>query len=1033
MEPTSSALKAGVSKVTILGDPHSTKPLSSPSRIEKPPRLQAPPSHAPSAPSVSGGSGDIIRLNVGGTRFFTSRQTLTWVPESFFTALLNGRIASLKDETGAYFIDRDPSLFALILNFLRTKQISLPPDLSPSWLSSLRHEAEFFSLTPLIHRLAFCFESLPSVLSTSPCGDVLFHGYLQGDLPPNSRASIASTCSSASSCYSLSCCPLPASLAAAGHGTSSCPPPSPVVDPVLLIRSHYSWILVAYARLIKLYKVRDASGWQCAYRSPQLDRAVDRVALNAKGPLSSTGGAVMVAFSSGPQVYLWGITEDEDRIRKTDIGVFSLAVDVEDLFFIGTQLVALSQTKGKVGKWTRLPPVLSLDDELSSSCPVFGRRIVLLLLSCLWTTNCPPPPVLSLDDKLSSSSCPVFGRQIVLLLLSCLWTTNCPPPPVLSLDDKLASSCPQPLACILGFSGVRRQDPWELGSRDALGGPLSSSCIRIWNSVSQQWQIQSVCGRITSFDKAGSFLLLGGKNGSIYYIDMQKFPLRMKDNDLLVTELYRDPQGDAITAVSVYLTPKTNACGNWIEIAYGTCSGAVRVIVQHPETVGQGPQLFQTFTVHRSPVVRIRLSERTLISVCADLNHVRTWSVVRFRGMLSTQPGNVPLSSFKVISLADSSKNCADDIGPYGEPDEEQIFLQKVVPFSDQLFVRSASNGRRICRLTSVDGSPLTAFSVHDNCEGGNRLGSVGPRRFLYTGHVNGSVQMWDLTAGLEIFKQSSSAPSAGCDGGPTTEELARILENCDIRNTADCCCRSVIAAMFAECPMLAAFLNLLGVMSFGLSTYWREFRLVRPPFHAERHDIGGTWKYLTSWDVVIQLIFHSIAVIAAVKHKNLAWRRARDYYFSLLAFPVGVFVSISFWSIYAVDPELIFPAALRPYYPEWLNQIDHTFPSLFMLCQLLSVRHVFPHTKFALKVIPGLCAIYMSWVLYIAYMAEFWVYPVLEVLPWYGRGIFMAFLSLLMLMCFFLGKGLHACRWYGVDEDPGEYVPTDQLRKKKA
>lgn len=38
----------------------------------------------------------------------------------------------------------------------------------------------------------------------------------------------------------------------------------------------------------------------------------------------------------------------------------------------------------------------------------------------------------------------------------------------------------------------------------------------------------------------------------------QKFPLRMKDNDLLVTELYRDPNGDAITAISVYLTPKTS-------------------------------------------------------------------------------------------------------------------------------------------------------------------------------------------------------------------------------------------------------------------------------------------------------------------------------------------------------------------------------------------------------------------------------------------------------------------------------------------
>lgn len=41
--------------------------------------------------------------------------------------------------------------------------------------------------------------------------------------------------------------------------------------------------------------------------------------------------------------------------------------------------------------------------------------------------------------------------------------------------------------------------------------------------------------------------------------DMQKFPLRMKDNDLLVTELYKDPTLDHITAISVYLTPKTTS------------------------------------------------------------------------------------------------------------------------------------------------------------------------------------------------------------------------------------------------------------------------------------------------------------------------------------------------------------------------------------------------------------------------------------------------------------------------------------------
>ena len=40
--------------------------------------------------------GDLVHLNVGGHRFSTSRQTLTVVPDTFFTALLSGRIPALQ-------------------------------------------------------------------------------------------------------------------------------------------------------------------------------------------------------------------------------------------------------------------------------------------------------------------------------------------------------------------------------------------------------------------------------------------------------------------------------------------------------------------------------------------------------------------------------------------------------------------------------------------------------------------------------------------------------------------------------------------------------------------------------------------------------------------------------------------------------------------------------------------------------------------------------------------------------------------------
>lgn len=45
------------------------------------------------------------------------------------------------------------------------------------------------------------------------------------------------------------------------------------------------------------------------------------------------------------------------------------------------------------------------------------------------------------------------------------------------------------------------------------------------------------------------------------------------------------------------------------------------------------------------------LSEKYLVSVCSEYNHVRTWTVTRFRGMISTQPGSTPEASFKIVSL----------------------------------------------------------------------------------------------------------------------------------------------------------------------------------------------------------------------------------------------------------------------------------------------------------------------------------------------------------------------------------------------
>lgn len=51
--------------------------------------------------------------------------------------------------------------------------------------------------------------------------------------------------------------------------------------------------------------------------------------------------------------------------------------------------------------------------------------------------------------------------------------------------------------------------------------------------------------------------------------------------------------------------------------------------------------------------------------------------------------------------------------------------------------------------IKAVDGTTITSFCVHE-CEGSSRMGSR-PRRFIFTGHSNGAIQMWDLTTALDL------------------------------------------------------------------------------------------------------------------------------------------------------------------------------------------------------------------------------------------------------------------------------------------
>lgn len=302
----------------------------------------------------------------------------------------------LRDEANAIFIDRDPKLFSIILNYLRTKQI----DLNYVNIATLRHEAEFYNVQPLIRRLLLCEN-----MEENACGGLLFHGYLPATEPPDfctnngldessfkqdsndvldtknisafqrdmfrlkktegeKLAAFANT-----SLYAKnSSLDLRVSLYSSynDHLNFRSQPTnfkkyiedksSTVKDifhgaliehlKVNLIKAHQNCVAIAYPRFISVYQLKEALGWQLIFKSPEIESFVERLSINAKMNINvEQQFSKLIAISYASNIRLWTIT---DMNAGIDIGRFDLTVHVDNLFFVNTQLVALS-TMGKIG------------------------------------------------------------------------------------------------------------------------------------------------------------------------------------------------------------------------------------------------------------------------------------------------------------------------------------------------------------------------------------------------------------------------------------------------------------------------------------------------------------------------------------------------------------------------------------------------------------------------------------------------------------------------------------------------------------
>lgn len=82
-------------------------------------------------------SSSIVQLNIGGTKFETTEQTLS--KSGYFKALLSGKHADKRKE---YFIDRNARYFEYVLDYMRYGRVSIPS----SYALMVQSEAAFYQI-----------------------------------------------------------------------------------------------------------------------------------------------------------------------------------------------------------------------------------------------------------------------------------------------------------------------------------------------------------------------------------------------------------------------------------------------------------------------------------------------------------------------------------------------------------------------------------------------------------------------------------------------------------------------------------------------------------------------------------------------------------------------------------------------------------------------------------------------------------------------------------------------------------------------
>ncbi|XP_045508174.1 androgen-dependent TFPI-regulating protein-like isoform X2 [Colias croceus] len=173
------------------------------------------------------------------------------------------------------------------------------------------------------------------------------------------------------------------------------------------------------------------------------------------------------------------------------------------------------------------------------------------------------------------------------------------------------------------------------------------------------------------------------------------------------------------------------------------------------------------------------------------------------------------------------------------------------------------------------------------------------------------------------------------------------------------------------------------------------------------KHPVIQNLKYLapaffTNWNFSFQTFFLGLSLLYDLlewfdkQNSNVAVKIKywRDVLFCSAVVPFTLFVTSMFWSVYAIDRELVFPTIYDEVVPWWFNHCVHTnIVVVLVLETLLQARRKPTDEKVEQTIYWGVAFAYAV-VYYTIYFATHrWLYQVFGVMTWWQVCIYQIFI----------------------------------------